>query len=122
MLLCTPPAEPPPAPVPLSALCAAGPKQVTRCFVQEAVGRPHSVETAITALEYTSVGILSCMVVEIGFTAAVVGRAWLTVLHVLDATVVVASLVIEVVLRSRPDLRQVMMFGGGGITDCCYGK
>lgn len=106
VLQCTPPADPPPSPVPLTALCA----DAATCVVQAVIGRPHAVETAITALEYTSVAILSVMVLEIGLTAVAVGRAWLTVLHVFDATVVAASLVIEVVLHSMPDLRQVCRF------------
>lgn len=77
--------------------------------VSEIEGRPHSVETAIEALEYISVAILSIMVLEIGFTILVVGcKAWLSVLHVLDLAVVVASLTLEVVLKSQPDLRQTL--------------
>lgn len=102
--------------IPLSTVCAtlynnnnsSLVELTTTCSIQEVIGRPESVETAISALEYMSVGILSVMLLEIGFTVAVVGRAWVTVLHLLDLAVVLASLVLEIVLKAQPQLRQTL--------------
>lgn len=118
VLQCTAYTEAPPAPIPLAAVCATN---VDDCVVQAVRGQPEDISAAITALEYTSVAIVSCMAAEIIFTAVVVGRAWFTVLHMFDAAVIIASLVIEVVLKSKPDLRQVWyLLRVCGVGVCCW--
>jgi hypothetical protein len=63
------------------------------CVFEEKKSPPEAVHNAVNILEWISVGIICVMVLEILVTVYAFGWEWCTLVHLLDATIVVASLV-----------------------------